>query len=55
MEKEVFDKFTKLADGKNPTQTWNTIKDTLVRFNAVHEDSAGTDISLLTQARKSTY
>jgi RHS repeat-associated protein len=43
MEKEVFDKLSKLADGKNPTQTWDNIKSTLTLFNAVHEDSAGTN------------
>jgi hypothetical protein len=43
MEKELFDKLTRLADGKNKAQTWDIIKDALVRFNAVHEDSAGTN------------
>jgi hypothetical protein len=43
MENEVFDKFTKLADGKNKAQTWDAIKVTLIQFNVIHEDSAGTD------------
>jgi hypothetical protein len=43
MENEVFDKFSKLADGKNKAQTWNAIKLTLIQFNAIHEDSAGTN------------
>lgn len=42
MQKEVFEKFKLLADGKNKVQDWRNIEFNLKKFNSTNEDSGST-------------